>query len=186
MCDSNEQAGSEGRTDALSSEELQQQVKELSEELEQKEQTIQDYLDTMRRIQADFENYKKRTEREIDSITTYANERLILKLLEMKDNFERVLASDAAKNLPVEYLKGFTMIYNQLCKILSGEEVQQIECLNKRFDPTLHEALVMEEGTEGDEEIVSDEFVKGYTYKDKVIRHAKVKVRKDSQHYEGE
>jgi len=73
-----------------------------------------------------------------------------------------------------------------LCKILSEEEVQQIECLNKRFDPTLHEALVMEGGTEGDEEIVSDEFVKGYTYKDKVIRHAKVKVRKDSQHYEGE
>ncbi|HOP08999.1 MAG TPA: nucleotide exchange factor GrpE [Candidatus Methanofastidiosa archaeon] len=155
-----------------------QHISELEEDNVKKTTTIDDYLNTMKLIQADFENYKKRAERERVKTISYAKEDLIVKLLELKDNFERAFSVSDKDSASENVYKGFEMIYEQLCKVLSDEDVSEIECVNKIFDPYYHEALMMEDGGEGDIDVVCKEFQKGYKLKDKVIRHSKVSVRK--------
>jgi molecular chaperone GrpE len=131
------------------------------------------YLEDLQRLQAEFENFQKRTQKEKEELTNYAKEDLILKLLEVTDNFERAI--QAIKDHESEEAKGVKMIFSQFQNILESEEVTKIEAKGKQFDPHEHEALAKEESEE-EENTVTEEFQKGYKYKEKVIRPAKVKI----------
>ena len=125
------------------------------------------HLEQLQRLQAEFENFRRRTEEERKIIFKNANEDLILKLLGILDNFE----------LALEHLddKGINMIYSEFYDILENEGLKPIKAEGK-FDPRIHEALIQEEGEE-DEKII-EELLTGYTINDKVIRHSKVKITK--------
>ena len=139
------------------------------EETEKKEnnKNEKDYFEQLQRLQAEFENFRKRTEKEKIEILKNANEDLIIKLLKILDNFELSL-----KNIDE---KGVKMIYSELYDILEKEGLKIIKAEGK-FNPKTHEALVQEEGKE-DEKII-EEIQKGYTLNDKVIRVSKVKISK--------
>ena len=145
-----------------------------SEEVENKVNSeIEELKNQLLRLQADFVNYKNRTEREKSNSIILANEGLILKLLPVLDNFNRAFAH---VNLGDDAVKGFVMIKDQFESILKSEMVEEIESDGATFDPNLHNA-VMTESKEGVESgIVLETFEKGYKSKDKVIRPSMVKV----------
>lgn len=168
--------------------ELEKEIKEeTTEEVENKESDqnssedvenkvnseIEELKNQLSRLQADFVNYKNRTEREKSNSIILANEGLILKLLPVLDNFNRAFAH---VNLEDDAVKGFVMIKDQFESILKSEMVEEIESDGATFDPNLHNA-VMTESKEGVESgIVIETFEKGYKIKDKVIRPSMVKV----------
>ena len=145
-----------------------------SDEVEEKlNSEIEELKNQLLRLQADFVNYKNRTEREKSNSIILANEGLILKLLPVLDNFNRAFAH---VNLGDDAVKGFVMIKDQFESILKSEMVEEIESDGATFDPNLHNA-VMTESKEGVESgIVLETFEKGYKIKDKVIRPSMVKV----------
>ncbi|MBE6140568.1 MAG: nucleotide exchange factor GrpE [Firmicutes bacterium] len=130
------------------------------------------------RLNAEIQNMRKRNEDYISNILKYDGESLIVKLLDVVDNFERAILLDD-HNLTDElskFLSGFKMIYADLLNILNNNEVKEIECLNNDFDPNIMEAVLTSkvEGLESGK--VIEVLQKGYLYKDKLIRAAMVKV----------
>ena len=130
------------------------------------------------RIAAEMVNTLRRKDEETNRLLKYSNESLITELLPVIDNFERALNVDATSNDVESYQKGMTMIYNSLKNILEKFEVKEIEAIDKEFDPSYHQAVMQEEKEGTKENIVIEVLQKGYTYKDKVIRPAMVKVSK--------
>lgn len=131
------------------------------------------------RVTADMVNTLRRKDEENSRMMKYANESLILELLLVVDNFERALNIEGnSKDDNSGFLKGMNMIYSNLNSILEKYEVKEIEAYHKEFDPSVHQAVMQgeEEGTPSN--IVIEVMQKGYTYKDKVIRPAMVKVNK--------
>lgn len=147
----------------------QEQIKVLEEKVKELE-------DKNIRVTAEMVNSLRRKEEENNRLMKYASESLILDILSTIDNFERAL-SVKSDNADIEnYQKGFDMIYQNLVNTLNKYEVKEIECLGLEFDPTYHQA-VMTDHVEGKKENeIIEVLQKGYTYKDKVIRPAMVKV----------
>ena len=146
--------------------------------LEELQNEIKTLKDKNMRIAAEMVNTLRRKDEETNRLLKYSNESLITELLPVIDNFERALNVDA-KTVDVEsYQKGMTMIYNSLKNILEKFEVKEIEAIDKEFDPSFHQAVMQEEKEGTKENIVIEVLQKGYTYKDKVIRPAMVKVSK--------
>lgn len=146
--------------------------------LEELQNEINTLKDKNMRIAAEMVNTLRRKDEETNRLLKYSNESLITELLPVIDNFERALNVDA-KTVDVEsYQKGMTMIYNSLKNILEKFEVKEIEAIGKEFDPSYHQAVMQEEKEGTKENIVIEVLQKGYTYKDKVIRPAMVKVSK--------
>src|SRR5690606_17098895 len=127
------------------------------------------------RLKAEFDNFRKRTQREKEEISKYAAERIILSLLPVIDNFERAIESTANNKDFESFSQGVNLIFRQLYKVLEDEGLKAIEAVGQQFDPNLHEAMMKEESDQ-EENIVLEEFQKGYFLKDKVIRFSKVKV----------
>ncbi len=130
------------------------------------------------RIQADFINYKRRREEEVNNMFKYANEDFTIKLLPIIDNFERAIKLDD-QDLTDElsqFLAGFKMIYGNFIDILNKSEVKEIEALGLEFNPNYHQAVIMEKDENKPAGVVLEVLQKGYMYKDKVIRPAMVKV----------
>jgi molecular chaperone GrpE len=129
------------------------------------------------RLAADFQNYKRRVEKEKIDIYTYANEKIAVGLLEVTDNFERALESSGSADVPDEsFVKGMELIFKQLQDILQKNGVEEIQSLGEEFDPLLHHAVMMEETEDYESGKVSAVLSKGYKLKDRVIRPAMVKV----------
>lgn len=146
--------------------------------LEELQNEINTLKDKNMRITSEMVNTLRRKDEETNRLLKYSNESLITELLPVIDNFERALNVDA-KTADVEsYQKGMTMIYNSLKNILEKFEVKEIEAIDKEFDPSYHQAVMQEEKEGTKENIVIEVLQKGYTYKDKVIRPAMVKVSK--------
>ena len=145
-----------------------------SDEVEEKlNSEIEELKNQLLRLQADFVNYKNRTEREKSNSIILANEGLILKLLPVLDNFNRAFTH---VNIEDETVKGFVMIKEQFESILKTEMVEEIESDGAVFDPNLHNAVMTESKDGVDSGIVLETFEKGYKIKDKVIRPSMVKV----------
>lgn len=157
-------------------EETEEETNEETEEdiIKQQEETIQQYKDKLQRIHADFENYKKRSEKERLEFVKYANEGLILKVLEAYEDLERALEVKEDKNLR----EGVELIYKKMTKILEEEGVEPIETEHQKFDPYKHEALMTENNEEYENNEIIQDLQKGYTLNSKVIRYSKVKVCK--------
>ncbi|MGA2775540.1 MAG: nucleotide exchange factor GrpE [Candidatus Omnitrophota bacterium] len=135
--------------------------------------------DKLLRMQADFENTRKRLEREKQDFIKFANEGLILELLNILDDLERVVNSAELKNedMPA-FLKGVEMILAHIYEMLKEHGVKSVEAEGKLFDPNFHEALMQVENKDLPEHTVVEELQKGYLLNDRVIRTAKVKVSK--------
>lgn len=146
--------------------------------LEELQNEINTLKDKNMRIAAEMVNTLRRKDEETNKLLKYSNESLITELLPVIDNFERALNVDAKTTDIESYQKGMTMIYNSLKNILEKFEVKEIEAIDKEFDPSYHQAVMQEEKEGTKENIVIEVLQKGYTYKDKVIRPAMVKVSK--------
>lgn len=134
--------------------------------------------DALLRSQAELINYKRRKDEETSRIIKYAEEDILKGFLPILDNFERAINMDD-DNLDDEvsrFLEGFKLIYKQTKDLLSKFEVTEIECLDKPFDPTYHEAIAVETIEGVSPGMVTFVLQKGYMYKDKVLRTAMVKV----------
>ena len=131
---------------------------------------IDELNDKVMRQMAEFENYRKRTEKEKQSMFEVGAKSVIEKLLPVVDNFERGLSSLSEEEAQGAFAKGIEMVYKQLM------EVKPIEAVGKEFDPNLHNAVMHVEDEEAGENTVVEEFQKGYTYRDAVVRHSMVKV----------
>jgi molecular chaperone GrpE len=155
---------------------------ELAEEFQKQEKKAAELTALLKKVQADFENYKKRVEREKAEFTQFASQELIKKLLPLLDSFQLALANTS--NLE-EFKKGAELIYSQFFQALEAEGLKQINALNKPFDPFLHEALMQEE-SDKPENTVLEELQKGYMLKGNVIRPARVKIASQKQKKEDE
>lgn len=148
---------------------------ELERKLEIAESQSSEYLDLLKRKAAEFENYKKRTAREMDALSCEVTGSVISKFLEIADNLSS--AVENVKNEKKSPLKdGLTLIARQMDDVLKSLDVKAIEAVGKEFDPDLHYALMHVEDESLGKNIVAEELKKGYTYKGNVIRHSFVKV----------
>lgn len=146
-------------------------IDQLKKELEEQTRQAEERLNQLKYLQADFDNFRRWYSKEKDLITSLANERLISDLLVILDDFDRALPSlEKEKNK-----EGMQMIHKKLLKILAEYGLEPIECVGKKFDPNLHEALCIEHcGKEKD--TVLEDLGKGYRLKTRVIRPSKVKI----------
>ncbi len=147
-----------------------------NKELEAKEQKIQELTDKLLRIMAEFDNYRKRTEKEKAQMFDMGVKSVIEKLLPVVDNFERGLGAVDDANKDNAIVQGFNMIYKQLMTMLDDIGVKPIEAVGKPFDPNFHNAVMHNEDENYGENIVAEEFQKGYMYNDMVVRHSMVRV----------
>ncbi|WP_418790699.1 nucleotide exchange factor GrpE [Phosphitispora sp. TUW77] len=136
----------------------------------------EEYLQLLQRVQADFDNFRRRTLQERQEAAKYCSQRLVTVLLPVIDNFERALKAEG-EDLQV-FRNGIEMIYRQLRDVLEKEGVKQMEAVGSQFDPNLHEAVMQEQSDQYDDNVVTEEFQKGYLLADRVIRPAMVKVAK--------
>ena len=152
------------------SEEIQLNKEELDFKLK-----IDEYSNALKQLQADFENYIKRTEKEKIEFTKYANHKLISKLLSLYDDFERTV--EVIKPLENNEIKdGINLVHKQFSKLLEEEGVKKIECVGEKFDPYKHEVLDIVDGKEND--VIAEEIQKGYLMNDKILRTSKVRITK--------
>jgi molecular chaperone GrpE len=137
------------------------------------------YLDQLQRLQAEFMNYKKRVEKERLELSDLFKSELVGSLLPVIDDFERMLDhSDGENN---EFLKGVKLIYQKFIDVLKEQGLKTINAKGQKFDPRLHEAMLTENTENGDDEIVAEEWRKGYLFNDRLLRPAQVKVLKSEK-----
>ena len=141
-----------------------------------RDEKIEELNDRVMRQMAEFENFRKRTEKEKSTMYEMGARDMIEKILPIVDNFERGLASipEDAKGTP--FAEGMEKIYKQFQKTLEDAGVKAIEAVGKEFDPNLHNAVMHVEDESLGENVVAEELLKGYTYRDSVVRHSMVKV----------
>jgi molecular chaperone GrpE len=160
---------------------MNEELEQLKKDLDKQTRLAEERLNRLKYLQADFDNYRKWSEKEKASITALANENLIKDLLVIMDDFEQALPS-----LELEQnKKGMQMIQKKLLKILKDYGLHPIECVGKKFDPQLHEVICKERSNEEPNTIL-DDIGKGYQLKSKVIRPSKVKIAEQITENEGE
>lgn len=143
---------------------------------DKKEALIADLQDRVKRQMAEFDNYRKRTEKEKSAMFEMGASDVIKKLLPIVDNFERGFKSVSEEELQTPFAKGMDMVYKQTMKMLEDISVKPIEAVGAEFNPELHNAVMHIEDESAGENIIVEEFEKGYIYRDTVIRHSMVKV----------
>lgn len=155
---------------------LPEKILTLEAELAQAKAKAEEHYDHLLRLQADFDNYRKRTQKEKVDLINYASERIVGDLLPVLDNFER--AANAAKANPdiTAFSQGVDMIFRQLQTALNKEGLKAMEAVGQPFDPNLHEAVLRVASEEHPENTVVEELQKGYYLKEKVLRPCMVKV----------
>lgn len=156
----------------------EEDIESLKKALAEEKEKAEKYLANWQRAQADFINFKKRTEQEKEENIKFANASLMASLLPVLDDLERALDSVSGKLSGLTWVNGIELIYRKFRSILESQGLSQIEAKGKDFDPTLHEAVLYEEGEEGK---VIEELQKGYKFHDRVIRPAMVKVGKGKE-----
>jgi len=149
----------------------------LLEELDNVKEQNEGYLSRLQRLQADFENFKRRTKIQNKDLAKYASTELIRELLDISDNLERAAEALRAEEVQGVY-EGIELIHRQLCDILRRNGVTRIESVGELFDPRVHEAIISVSDTTLPDSVIADEIQKGYKLYDKVIRPSKVKVNK--------
>lgn len=143
---------------------------------DKKDEQIADLTDKLTRQMAEFDNYRKRTEKEKSTMYEIGAKDVIEKILPVVDNFERgfVTVSEEEKENP--FVQGMDKVYKQLMTMLEGLGVKPIEALGQEFNPDLHHAVMHVEDEEAGENVIVEEFQKGYMYRDSVVRYSMVKV----------
>ena len=150
--------------------EAEETVKDKSQE------KIDELEDKVKRQLAEFENFRKRTEKEKTTMFEAGAKSVIEKILPVIDNFERGLATTKEEDKTNPHVEGMNMIYKQLMTELDKLEVKPIEAVGQEFNPDFHNAIMQVESDEYESGIIAQELLKGYTYRDSVIRHSMVAV----------
>lgn len=146
------------------------------EKKDAKDTQIEELTDRLKRNMAEFDNFRKRTEKEKSAMYEIGARDIIEKILPVVDNFERGLATVPEADKEEPFVEGMEKIYRQLMKTLEELSVKPIEAVGKEFDPNLHNAVMHVEDENLGENIISAELQKGYTYRDTVVRHSMVQV----------
>ncbi|MBT2695001.1 nucleotide exchange factor GrpE [Bacillus sp. ISL-55] len=164
-----ENEASENTEEMPAQDPMEQKVAELEGKLEEADNR---YL----RLQADFDNFRRRSRIELEASAKYRAQSIISDLLPAIDNFERALKMDVDNEQANSLKQGVEMVYRSLLDALKNEGVEVIEAVGKEFDPHLHQAVMQAEDENFGPNIVVEEFQKGYMLKDRIIRPAMVKV----------
>ena len=143
---------------------------------DKKDEKIEELTDRLTRQMAEFDNFRKRTEKEKSQMYEIGARDIIEKILPVVDNFERGLEAVPEEEKATPFAEGMEKIYKQLMTTLESIGVRPIEAVGKEFDPDFHNAVMHVEDEELGENMVAEEFQKGYTYRDSVVRHSMVKV----------
>ena len=171
-----EQSSGEAREDAQVPEETRPEEEPCEEE--RLKERIEELEDKHLRLAAEFDNYKKRMARQYEETMRSANDRILLELLEVVDNFERALHHENDNTDFETFRKGTELIFSQITALLGKYDITPIEALGEPFDPNLHEAVIPIESEDYPEGVVAIEISKGYMQGDRVLRHSKVGVSK--------
>lgn len=148
----------------------------LEEKQDKKDIAIADLTDRLKRSMAEFDNFRKRSEKEKATMFDMGVGSIAEKILPVVDNFERAMAAAPKEGDGKVFAEGIAMIYNQLKKTLEDLGVKPIDCVGQPFDPNFHNAVMHVEDESLGENVVAEELLKGYMYKDGVLRHSMVKV----------
>jgi molecular chaperone GrpE len=170
-----ETAAKEEQAEAIQADEPTDEASEGSE-LEELRKQVDENQQRYLRVQADFDNFRRRSRQEKEDFAKYASLKLIEQLLPVVDNFERALSSSKDTKDFEALVKGLDMTFRQLENLLVQEGLSPIEAVGQPFNPEYHQAIMQVESEEHEEGIVVEEIQKGYILKDKVVRPAMVKV----------
>lgn len=143
---------------------------------DKKDEKMEELTDRLTRQMAEFDNFRKRTEKEKSQMYEVGAKDIIEKILPVVDNFERGLDAVKEEDKEDPFIQGMEKVYKQLMTTLEGIEVKPIEAVGQEFDPNLHNAVMHVEDENLGENIIAEEFQKGYMYRDSVVRHSMVKV----------
>ena len=186
--DSEEEAAGEEETTEEEAEDKEEDSEEATEtgksgkklfgkkKRDKKDEKIEELTDRLARSMAEFDNFRKRTEKEKSQMYEVGAKDIIEKILPVIDNFERGLGAVKEEEKEDPFVQGMEKIYKQLITTLEGIEVKPIEAVGQPFDPNFHNAVMHVEDENLGENIVAEEFQKGYMYRDSVVRHSMVKV----------
>lgn len=137
------------------------------------------YLERLQRLQAEFMNYKKRVEKERMELSNFYKSELVGSLLPVIDDFERML--DHANDENNEFSTGVKLVYQKFIDVLSEQGLKSINAKGQKFDPSIHEAVLIENSDDGEDEVVAEEWRKGYLFNERLLRPAQVKVLKSEK-----
>lgn len=165
------QAASEEKND------LEKEIESLKEQLNEKTKQCEQYFDMLQRNAAEFDNFRKRTLKEKEAIYSDTAAEIAASFLPVVDNFERAMAAVKDDNEQIKPLRnGVELVYKQLMDVLKNLGVEEIKCVGSTFNPELHNAVMHIEDEAYGENVIVEEFLKGYTLKGRVIRYSMVKV----------
>ena len=151
-----------------------EQAQDPAAELEALKKQLAEGAERMKRLQADFENFRRRTRQEKEELSNLVVQDFIKELLPMLDNFDRAMAAEATD--AAKFQQGVEMIYNQLAEILKNRGMELIDTKDAKFDPNFHQAVMRVENPDLEDEAIAMELQKGYMVKGKVIRPSMVQV----------
>lgn len=171
-----ETAEASGKEKAFGKKKKKKSVKNLELALEKKEAKVAELTDLYQRLMAEFENARKRNAKEQSRMYDIGAKEVLVKLLPVIDNFERGIDALSEEEKEGAFAQGFIKIYQQLMTTMTEIGVTPMDAKGKEFNPDLHNAVMHEEDPEQGENLVAEEFQKGYMYKDSVLRHSMVKV----------
>lgn len=158
-------------------------IDELQSQFELKQKELDELTDTLKRLQAEFENYKKRVDKENCALIKNSNAVLIKKILPVLDSFELAIKNNGHENPNPEiekYKKGMEILFAQLFSTLKAEGLRLIDTKNQKFDPYKHEVLMVKE-CDKDDDLILEELQKGYMLNEYVLRHSKVMIAKKKE-----
>ena len=171
--ETSEEAGSE---EAKEDAEKKTGKKLFGKKKDKKDEKIEELTDKLTRQMAEFDNFRKRTDKEKSQMYEVGAKDIIEKILPVIDNFERGLAAVPEESKEDPFVEGMEKIYKQIMTTLEGVGVKPIEAVGQEFNPDFHNAVMHVEDEEAGENIITEEFQKGYMYHDSVVRHSMVKV----------
>lgn len=176
--DAEQETADEEPAEQEEAEEEEDELSRLKRQLEAKEQEAQEHYDARLRLQAEFDNFKKRKEREILEFRKYANEDFIRELLVVVDDFDRAIAAAEQSHKLEDFLQGVELIFEKFLGVLKKKGVKEIEAEGQSFNPEIHEAVMQVESNDAEEGTIVAVFQKGYYLHDRVIMAPKVSVAK--------
>jgi molecular chaperone GrpE len=156
--------------------EVEETVKKLEEKLEAEQEKSKEYLNRLKYLQADFENYRKRVEKEVQEAVQRGNEKLVACLIDVMDDLESAIQAGETTENKEALLEGIKMVHKNLDKLLEKEGLERLECVGRAFDPNMHEVLAEVPTKEHQSGTVLEEARKGFMFKGKVLRPSIVKV----------
>ena len=167
-------------------EDRSEQIESLEKELAEKEETIEELKDRIRHLKADFDNYKKRQGDKKEEAVEQAKGKVIMDVVPIYDNLDRAFKSFEKNDDKDSFIEGIEKIYAQFDEFLSKREVELIKAEGEKFDPNKHQALMRVESDEHEHNEITEEFERGYKFKDRVLKPSKVKVNINPSSSEGE